>query len=259
MGISCNALLDYLRTLNPKRKLGREEGVIYGSEECTTEGILVAWMPTVAAIRRAKDESCQVILSHEALTFHDYFAQTYDENPWTADKARLALLDQAAITVVRVHSTADPTYVVAGFIQAIGLSAAIQQGDIWSYHEEEPVSVRHMARKVAPGLGMGLVRVTGDPDRVVTRIGTMVGGLGLDRHLDRWEHDLVGLGVELIIAGETNDFAQRFAIDSGLALIETCHSASEEPGLKMLSDDVQARFPETKVVFHKEAVPWELI
>lgn len=61
------------------------------------------------------------------------------------------------------------------------------------------------------------------------------------------------------LVGETNDFAQRFAVDSRIGLIETCHSASEEPGLAVLATDLEAQFPEARVVFHKEVVPWQLV
>ncbi len=259
MSLSCDALIEYVRSLNPRGELGGEEGVIHGPKECTAEGILVTWMPTVAAIRHAMDEDCRIMLSHEALTFHDYFPDKIDDEPWAADRARLPLLDEAGITVVRAHSTVDPTHVVPGFIRAIGLEPAIKQGSVWSYHEQGPVTVREMARQAAAGVGMDRVRVTGDPDHAVSRIGTMVGGLGQDRHVNQWERHLVTLGVELIIVGETNDFAQWFAIDSEIAVIETCHSASEEPGLTVLADDLRAEFPDARFVFHKMIAPWELI
>jgi putative NIF3 family GTP cyclohydrolase 1 type 2 len=119
--------------------------------------------------------------------------------------------------------------------------------------------LKELAKKVSSGLGMPSLRVTGDPDRRVRRVGTMVGGLGLDRHIRTWETHLMGRGVDVIVAGETNDFAQRFAIDSGIALIETCHSASEEPGLSRLANDLAVRFPAARFVFHKEVIPWAVL
>lgn len=129
-----------------------------------------------------------------------------------------------------------------------------------SFHHEDPIDLRALTRKVADGLGMeGPLRHTGDPDRVVTRVGTMVGGLMQDRHIKSWETYLMEHDVEVIIGGETNDFAQRFAVDSGIALIETCHSASEEPGLRNLANDPKSQFDEVEVAFHSEAVPWATV
>ena len=252
-------VLDYIRSLNPRGELGSEEGVLYGESDVPVAGLLVAWMPTVAAIERAVAEDCRLIVSHEALAFHDYFPYASSPQLWKADRARQSLLRDNGITVVRAHSTVDPTHVVPGFVRAIGLSRPEQQGDVWSFHREQPVRLGQLSRKIADGLGMGELRVTGDPDRMVGRVGTMVGGLGLDRHLVSWERHLVGLDPDVIVAGETNDFAQRYAVDSGLALIETCHSASEEPGLAVLAQDLAAQFADVKVVFHREIVPWVMM
>jgi hypothetical protein len=48
-----------------------------------------------------------------------------------------------------------------------------------------------------------------NPRQTVSRIGTMVGGLGLDRHLISWERHLMGLDMEVIIAGETTRSKQQ--------------------------------------------------
>lgn len=260
MSVSVPAILDYVVSLNPAGRLSKDEGVIYGSPDCAVSRMVVAWMPTVAAIKHAISENCQVILSHEALTFHDYFAQSSSPEPWTADRARLSLLDEHGITVVRAHGTVDPTHVLPAFIKAIGLSAPAQGGKVWSFHNEEPIELGALSKKVSAGLGIGELRVTGDPGQVLTRVGTMIGGLGLDRHIKSWEECLMGLDVQVIVAGETSDFAQRFAVDSDVALIETCHSASEEPGLKVLAADIGAQFKgDVEVVFHKEIVPWSTL
>jgi putative NIF3 family GTP cyclohydrolase 1 type 2 len=259
MGTSAAAILEYLASWNPDHKLNGEEGVLHAGADVDIRGLLVSWMPTVSAIRRAIREGCQMIVCHEALTFHDYFPNASTPDPWTADRARLALLREAALTVVRAHSTVDPTHVVPGFIRAVGLSPPLERGQVWSFHREEPIPLKGLAKRVAAGLGMGSLRVTGEPDRLVSRVGTMVGGLGQDRHLRSWERHLMGLDPDVIVAGETNDFAQRFAIDSGIALIETCHSASEEPGLQVLAGDLGSRFPDVRVAFHREVVPWVLV
>ena len=256
MTVSVEAILGYLVSLNPAGCLGGEEGVRHGLGARETDGVLVTWMPTVAAIRHAIATRCSVIVSHEALTFHDYFAHASSPEPWTADRARLALLGTSGITVIRAHSTIDPTHVVPAFIRALGLTRPLAQGHVWSLHLEPPATLADLASRAEAALGLAGVRVTGDLEQVVTRVGTMVGGLGQDRHIHSWERYLTGAGVEAIVTGETNDFAQRFAIDSGIGLIETCHSASEEPGLAVFADDLRKRFPGLRVEFRREVVPW---
>ena len=250
-----------LACFNPRGELNPEEGFLFGSGDGEVEGVLVSWMATVSAIRHAVENACNLIVCHEALTFFDYFARfgATGREPWSADRPRLALLEENGISVLRAHSTVDPTHVVPEFVRAIGLPPAIRKGDVWSYHELPRTTLRELVARVREGMHMRSLRVTGDPEMRMTRVGTMVGGLGLDRHIDQWEKHLMPLRVEVIVAGETNDFAQRFAVDAGLALIETCHSSSEEPGLKKLSDDLLEAFPGLKVLFRREMVPWTLL
>lgn len=259
MGVSVNEILQYVVSLNPSGELCEEEGVIRGPSERSADAVLVCWMPTVAAIRQAVADDCGIILSHEMLTFHDYFRAGATPEPWTADRARLSPLDEHGITVIRAHGTIDPSHVMPHFIRTTGLSVPIELADVWSLHEEPPIALGELGRKVAGALGMPGVRVTGELGRKVRRVGVMVGGLGLDRHIHRWEKYLMGKGVEAIIAGETSDFAQRFALDAGIGLIETCHSASENPGLSALRDDLAAAFPAAKFIFHKCPIPWNTV
>jgi len=256
MSVSCNEILNFVCGLSQEGRLAHDEGVIYGPEDRTADRVLVTWMPTKAAIQHAVKEKCGIIVSHEPLTFHDYFPAIAEPTPWAADKPRLALLQEAGMAVIRAHTTIDFTHVLPGFIRAVGLSESLAKDRLWSYHEENPIRVRDLAGKIRAGLGMDHLRVTGDPDRVITRIGTLIGGLGQDRHLDELEHNLIGRDIHALIVGETNDFAQRFAVDSGIVLIETCHSASENPGLRLFAADLEAHFSGAQVFFHAAVVPW---
>lgn len=251
----------FLAGLNPRGELNPEEGFLYGWPDAEIESVLVTWMATVAAVQHAAENGCDLIVCHEALTFYDYFKsfKATGEEPWAADRPRLALLRENGISVLRVHSTVDPTHIVPEFARTIGLPPAVRKGDFWSYHALPRITLARLASRAKEGLRMHSVRVTGDPNATVTRVGTMVGGLGLDRHIDQWEKHIFPLFVEAIVVGETNDFAQRFALDAKLALIETCHSASEDPGLEKLSEEMREAFPGLKILFRPEMIPWILL
>ena len=78
----------------------------------------------------------------------------------------------------------------------------------------------------------------------------------MDRNMHIFVKQLLPRGIEAIIVGETNDFTQRVALESGIALLEGGHSATENPGLRRLADDVARHFSEIKVIFHPVEVPW---
>ena len=154
MSVSVRDLLELIRSAGPSGTLGPEEGVLRGSDEAETDGVLVSWMPTVAAIRHAVESDCRVIISHEALTFYNYFPDSRGRHPWSADRARLLLLDGHGIAVVRAHFSIDPTYIVPAFIRAAALSAPVAQGP--SRAEVVPLPVVHRRYRIQTVSGRGL-------------------------------------------------------------------------------------------------------
>jgi len=250
----------FLATFNPQGHLNSEEGFLHGSGDNEVQGICVCWMATQLAINYTIAEGCNLIICHEALTFYDYpvWAPDPPGQPWAIDQARLDLLDAHNISVLRVHSTVDPTHIGPALWDAIGLPEPQFCGWAYSQHKVNPTAVADLATRVQEALGMSHLRVTGELDRVVTNVGTAWGGGGLDRHIDVWVMHLLPRGIEALIVGETNDFAQRFAIENDIVLIETCHSASEDPGLHRLAQDLSQQFPEVRVIFRPQEIPWTI-
>jgi len=256
--ITGHTVEQFFATFNPEGRLNPEEGFLHGSGDQHVQGICVCWMATRFAIEHAITQDCNLIICHEALTFYDYPVWAADPpgQPWVSDQARLDLLDEHNIGVLRVHSTVDPTHIGPALWEAIGLPEPQSRAWAYSQHKVEGTAVGDLAIRTRQALAMSHLRVTGDLDRIVSNVGTAWGGLGLDRHIDVWVEHLLPRGAEVLIVGETNDFAQRFAIDNDIALIETCHSASEDPGLRYLADDLSRQFPEISVIFRPQEIPW---
>jgi len=248
----------FLASFNPNNRLNAEEIFLHGNGEQEVCGICVCWMATVPAIAYAIEHHCNLIICHEALTFYDYplWVSDASDQPWPVDQRRLTLLRSHNISVLRAHSTIDPTHIGPALRESIGLPTPQFQGWAFSQHTVAPVSVADLAARTAEALEMDHVRVTGTLGRIVTNVGMAWGGLGLDRHINSWVKHLLPRGVEALIVGETNDFAQRYATESNVALIETCHSASEDPGLQRLAEDLSAQFPTVEVVFRPGEIPW---
>ena len=250
---------DYLATFNENGKLNDEEGFLLGSGSDELTGICVCWMATTPAVAYAITEGCNLIVCHEALTYWDYpgwKANVQSTEPWESDRRRLALLEANGISVLRAHSTVDPTHVGPALWDALDLGKPQFSGWVYSHHTIEPTTVAELADRIRTGLNLSHVRVTGDPQRQVSEIGTCWGGGGLDRNMHIWEENLFDRGIEALIVGETCDFAQRFAMENDLPLLEAGHSASEDPGLERLAEDMRRRFTDTKVVYRRQEVPW---
>ncbi len=256
--ITGQSVKEFLSTFNPSGELNSEEGFLYGSGTDEVQGICVCWMASRAAIEYAAQHQCNLIVCHEALTFYDYplWAANPPGPPWPVDQVRLDLLDAYGIAVLRVHSTVDPTHVGPTLWEIIGLPEPEFRGWAYSQHNITPITVGTLAIRVREALGMAHLRVTGDTEQVVSNVGTAWGGGGLDRHIDIWVEHLLPRGIQALITGETSDFAQRYALDNGVALIETCHSASEDPGLARLAGDLAKRFSTVPVLFRPQEIPW---
>jgi len=253
-----NELAQYLATFNENGRLNDEEGFLVGTGDETTQGICVCWMATTPVVRYAAAQGCNLIVCHEALTYWDYpgwKANVKATEPWESDRKRLALLEANGMTVLRIHSTVDPTHVGPALWDVLDLGDPQFSGWVYSHHTIEPTTVAMLAARIRTGLGMSHVRVTGDPLRCVSEVGTCWGGGGLDRNMHIWEEHLFDRGIEALIVGETCDFAQRFAMENDLPLLEAGHSTSEDPGLRRLAVDIARQFADTKVLFRPQETP----
>ncbi len=249
----------YLAIFNEQGRLNEEEGFLYGSGDDEVQGICVMWMASAAALEYAAKQGCNLIVCHEAVTFWDYPVwqdRSPIHEPWLCDRRRLAVIEQHGLTILRAHSTVDPTHVGPALWQAVGIGEPSFSGWVYSHHQIEPTTVARLAERTRRGLGLDAVRTTGDPLRACTEVGTCWGGGGMDRNMHHIVEHLLPRGVEVVIVGETNDFTQRMAMDSDIALIEAGHSPSEDPGLRRLADDLAVKFPQTRVIFRPQEVPW---
>jgi hypothetical protein len=57
-------------------------------------------------------------------------------------------------------------------------------------------------------------------------------------------------------AGETDNYGFRFAVESGIPLIETSHELSENPGIRRFTSLLAANFPEVAFAFYENQCTW---
>lgn len=239
--------------------LGGEEGFRFGDPDLDVSGILVTWMATCDAIRTAANDGCNLVVCHED-AFFPYSGSGALETSitWRVNRARIGLCAANGITLLRAHGTLDRFCVVDEFARAAGLiGEAVSEGLARTFTIAE-TSLADLARRVRDNLGLRSLRVVGDLDGHITRVGVAVGGIGLSFNIGFWEI-LLRDGAEVVLTGESDEYAMRYAIDSGIGVIETTHPASENPGLRRFGEILRERFPVTPVRFYECQVPWENI
>ena len=236
---------------------GSEEGFKIGDPEAPVSGALVCWMATVPALRQAAAESCNLVICHESL-FYPESAPLDHERCWRTNRVRMELMSDARITVYRAHGKLDRLCIFDDFASALGLRDACAGEGYSRIFPIPPTSLRDLADRAKRAIGLPSVRVVGDPEGHVARIGLPWGGLGLFVNV-RFMQQLVDNGADALIAGETDEYAMRFAEDAGMALIETSHAASENIGLRHFAAMLADAHPGLRVVFHDSGTAWRVV
>ncbi len=239
-------------------KLGEEEGFLFGNTEEELKGILISWMATTAAIKKAAKENCNLMIVHEDPFFppsyaHNIAIEKYLSN--RVNRARTELLSQYRITVFRAHGSLDRLCILDDFWKVLGFPKPIIKEGFYCIFEIEPIKVKDLAKKVKRAMRLDAMRVTGDLNKKVSKIGLPWGGLGLSINAGfiSW---MLDYGVDALIAGETDEYSMMAAADSNVALIETSHTESENPGLSHFAKMLKKRFPKLKIIFFSCPRPW---
>jgi len=239
---------------------GPDEGFRFGNPDIKASGVAVCWMATLEAISCAAEQGCNMIVCHEQLEVPYTFrrSQEADWLCWPVNRDRLEALARNNMVVYRAHGMLDRYCVLDDFGELLNLpEPTVREGFIRIY-DVQPTPLALVVERAKQRTGLRHLRVTGALDNMVRRIGLAWGGLGLSLNIG-FVARLIEYGVDCIIAGETDEYAQRFCQDAKVALVETGHAASEEPGLKHFARDLSQELPDVKVIFCPLSNAWQVV
>ena len=261
-------IANYIEKLAPIESgiAGDELGFIYGEPNSEVTAAAVTWSPTAGVLADATAKGANFVICHEPLFFKaggkdlegassNWFEEAPDEEK-IPNKKRLQFLKAGAMMVYRAHTNWDiaPRLgVIDALATKLSLGQPIGRGKATRVYEVQPITLRDLADKVKTKLALKAVRVMGDPRQSLTKVGLAVGGLG---QMFNSPEELAMLGAEVGIFGEMLDYTFRCARELNLAIIETSHVASENPGMQSLAEALQDHFPEVKFLFLDSKIPW---
>jgi putative NIF3 family GTP cyclohydrolase 1 type 2 len=102
-------------------------------------------------------------------------------------------------------------------------------------YEIDPTPAGQVVERFKTTLGLGTVRAyLQNPDRPVTRLGAVWGGVGLVTNLYTTAQTLAE-GVDMVVGGETDETAAYFFAEAGVDVVELGHQRSEIDGLAKLA------------------------
>lgn len=246
--------MNWLEEREPKT--GPEEGFKFGDPEVQVAGVLVCWMATAPALEQAAANACNLVVCHETL-FYPQSAPIDAERCWRTNRRRVELMSDNRMAVYRAHGKLDRLCIFDDFAAALGLRDVCAGEGYTRIFSVPSTPVGELVERARRATGVPAVRVVGDLERRVERIGLPWGGLGLFVNIS-FMQQLVENGAQVGIGGETDEYAMRFAEDAGMALIETSHAASENIGLRHFAAMLAEAYPGLNVIFHDGGPGWQV-
>lgn len=245
--------------------LNGDEGVTYGPARQAVKGVTVCWMPDAAAVEAAVAAGHQLLIHHEALTFpYPALTETRERHylAWPANRARLRALSQSSLTSLRIHGSADERWINDAMLRRVGLvHPEISGPEGWQrIFCLEPTPYGRFIERIKKAVGMTGVRATRvrSPETPIRRVALSNGGSGLFVNLPVTEWFLE-YSPDVILAGETDNYAMRFCTEAGVDLVEVSHEVSEQPGVADMAADLAAAFPQLEVRFLMQDTAWQMV
>jgi len=263
--MKCAEVVSFLLEIAPLERGVPNDGQTgwkFGDPQQEARAIGCTWSPTLGVLQQAAGLGVNFIITHEPLFFPHLQTPWYRNRPAEqkpANQARRAILERHDIAVYGFHSPWDVKPVDGVLDQcaaALGLERVIAQGFVTKVYEIEETTVGMLASHVKQELGSPGVRVIGDVNRQVRRVGLSIGGLGQSFGA---AEELAEAGAEAIVFGEMLDYTIRQGIELGVAMIETGHCATENPGIRRQAQVLAEAFPQVPVHFLDAGSPWTFL
>lgn len=209
----------------------------YKSGDSSTEitGIATTFLATLDVLKRAEEEGLNMIITHEP-TYYNHLDQTdfFKNDPVYEIKKKF--IDDHNLVVFRFHDhwhMTHPDGVHTGMIDELGWKRyqVIANEMIFELPEQ---TVGNLAASLKKHFETPAIRVVGNPDLKITKVGMAVGAPGSQRQIEMLRRD----DVQVLIGGETHEWETvewvRDADSAGKkkALILMGHANSEEAGME---------------------------
>jgi putative NIF3 family GTP cyclohydrolase 1 type 2 len=238
--------------------------LITGDWETEVTGVATTFMATAEVIRRSAEGGANLIITHEP-TFFTHA----DERDWLQDdevyRRKLALITDLGMNIWRFHDhvhTMNPDLIFTGVERDLGWENYRDPSNRFLY-TIPPLTVPALAELLKERLGISAVRIIGNSEMQVKKVGLLIGGGSLGLGSDSMPMELMHHhDLEVIVAGEILEWTLcayvRDAAQLGLhkALIVAGHNRTEEAGMKHLPEWLSTILPGLPVFFVEAGDPY---
>ena len=206
-----------------------------GNPDTVVTGVAVTMMATMDVLQRASAKGLNLVITHEPTFYaHQDIPEGIPESdPVWAEKR--AFIEKHGLVVWRFHDhwhMRKPDGIEAGMVHALGWEKFQSQESQYLFVMPE-TTLRELAQQVSKKLDSSVLRVVGEPEMKVTKVGFSPGAAGSQREIQALERD----DVQVLLVGETREWETvEYAADAvsqarRKALIVIGHIPSEQPGM----------------------------
>lgn len=238
--------------------------LITGDWDAEVTGIATTFMATAEVIREAAKRGANLIITHEP-TFFTHL----DKRDWLEGdevyRRKLALITDLGMNIWRFHDhihAMNPDLIFAGVQQDLGWEAYRDSSNRFLY-TIPPITVSTLTNLLKERLNIKAVRVIGNSEAQVRKVGLLIGGGSLGLGSETMPMELMrNYDLDVIVAGEILEWTLcayvRDAAQLGLnkALIVAGHNRTEEAGMKHLPKWLSTILPGLPIFFVEAGDPY---
>jgi putative NIF3 family GTP cyclohydrolase 1 type 2 len=233
-----------------------------GNPDAPVMGIAVTMMATMDVLDRASAKGLNFVITHEPTFYsHEDVPEGMPESdPVWAEKR--TFIEKHGMVVWRFHDhwhMRKPDGIEAGMVHALGWGRYQNAENRYLFVLPE-TTVKKLAEEVAKKLDSPVVRVVGEPEMKVTKVGLSPGFAGFVRETHALESD----DVQVLLVGETREWETvEYAADAVTqgrkkALIVLGHIPSEQAGMEECTRWLKGFVKDVPVEFVATEEPWWL-
>lgn len=207
-----------------------------GNPDTVVTGVAVTMMATMDVLERASAKGLNFVITHEP-TFYAHLDTPEgipESDPVWAEKR--AFIEKHGLVVWRFHDhwhMRKPDGIEAGVVRVLGWEK-FQRPDNQYLFVMPEMTLKELAEQLSRKLDSSVVRVVGEPEMKITKLGLSPGAAGSQREIHALEQD----DVQVLLVGETREWETvEYAADAvsegrNKALIVLGHVPSEQPGME---------------------------
>ncbi len=233
------------------------DGLKWGNAEQECTGIMVCWQATSDILRNAAENDLNLILSHEeplwttsGINYGGISELVLEEKP--GNLPRLKICRNANLVLYRSHDALDvwPKHGIGDqWINFLDFPSTLPGHKVAKIVEiAGQVSVCELADRIRKKHGLDYVQIAGDKERMVKRVGVLVGAFSWVPTLDI----LYRRNPDVVIVGEIREpDGLQYLYELDIPCIMVGHAVSEEPGLEHFAAYLQQKFPQLPINYRR--------